>query len=290
MVAHGCTAIAAPRTEGRPQAAREHGPHDPRAPRPAPVALPLPRRVREGRRRAGTRRTARPVEPEAIIDEIEASGLRGRGGAGFPTGAQVAHVARTFDSDVPPRRSWSTPPRASPARSRTATILRHDPYRGARGRARSPRSAVGADHVIVATKASFAPEVAPAARRHRRDRRAAGWTDGVDLDVFEGPDEYLYGEETALLEVIDGRYPFPRIAPPYRRGVDEVVEHRRRRHGRSRPGRARRDGRTTSPTHRRRWSTTSRRSPTSPRIVRRGRRLVPRRTAPTSRRAPSSAR
>ena len=40
-----------------------------------------------------------------------------------------------------------------------------------------------------------------------------------------GPDEYLFGEETALLEVVDGRAPFPRIAPPYRRGVVELVEH-----------------------------------------------------------------
>jgi NADH:ubiquinone oxidoreductase subunit F (NADH-binding) len=52
-----------------------------------------------------------------------------------------------------------------------------------------------------------------------------GWVDGVELTVFEGPDEYLYGEETALLETLDGRYPFPRIAPPYRRGITEVVEH-----------------------------------------------------------------
>src|SRR5262249_22563713 len=36
---------------------------------------------------------------------------------------------------------------------------------------------------------------------------------------------YLLGEETGLLEVIDGRSPFPRIDPPYRRGVDEIVEH-----------------------------------------------------------------
>jgi NADH:ubiquinone oxidoreductase subunit F (NADH-binding) len=43
--------------------------------------------------------------------------------------------------------------------------------------------------------------------------------------VFEGPNEYLYGEETALLETIDGRWPLPRIAPPFRRGVVEVVEH-----------------------------------------------------------------
>ena len=53
--------------------------------------------------------------------------------------------------------------------------------------------------------------------------RRAGWADGIRFEVFQGPHEYLYGEETALLETIDGRYPLPRIAPPYRRGVDEVV-------------------------------------------------------------------
>ena len=52
----------------------------------------------------------------------------------------------------------------------------------------------------------------------------AGWAAGIAFDIVEGPNEYLFGEETALLEVIDGRYPFPRLAPPYRRGVDEVVE------------------------------------------------------------------
>src|SRR5262249_7770690 len=51
-----------------------------------------------------------------------------------------------------------------------------------------------------------------------------GWTRDVPVTVFAGPSEYLYGEETALLEAIDGRPPFPRIAPPYREGVDEVLD------------------------------------------------------------------
>jgi NADH:ubiquinone oxidoreductase subunit F (NADH-binding) len=46
----------------------------------------------------------------------------------------------------------------------------------------------------------------------------------VPVTLFTGPGEYLYGEETALLEAIDGRPPFPRIAPPYREGVDEVFD------------------------------------------------------------------
>src|SRR5207302_9530937 len=70
-------------------------------------------------------------------------------------------------------------------------------------------------------KASFTEEAhalgAAIAEMHR-----AGWTEGLAVQVFEGPGEYLYGEETALLEVLDGRHPFPRVAPPYRHGVDEV--------------------------------------------------------------------
>jgi NADH-quinone oxidoreductase subunit F len=55
--------------------------------------------------------------------------------------------------------------------------------------------------------------------------RAAGLLGDLDVAIVDGPHEYLFGEETALLEVIDGRAPLPRIAPPYRRGVVEVVEH-----------------------------------------------------------------
>jgi NADH:ubiquinone oxidoreductase subunit F (NADH-binding) len=53
----------------------------------------------------------------------------------------------------------------------------------------------------------------------------ASWNPGFEFVVVEGPREYLYGEETALLEVIDGRPPFPRIAPPWRRGLVDVVEN-----------------------------------------------------------------
>src|ERR671922_292700 len=47
---------------------------------------------------------------------------------------------------------------------------------------------------------------------------AAGMAGDLTVDVIGGPDEYLFGEETGLLEVVDGRAPLPRIAPPYRRG------------------------------------------------------------------------
>ena len=56
------------------------------------------------------------------------------------------------------------------------------------------------------------------------EMQSSGFAPDVKIDVVEGPPEYLLGEETALLETIDGRYPFPRIAPPFRRGADELVE------------------------------------------------------------------
>ena len=71
---------------------------------------------------------ARAVEPEAIIDEIEASGLRGRGGAGFPTGAQVAHASPASPPSPAPRRSSSTRAEGEPGTFKDRTILRRNPY------------------------------------------------------------------------------------------------------------------------------------------------------------------
>jgi NADH-quinone oxidoreductase subunit F len=98
-------------------------------------------------------------------------------------------------------------------------LLRRNPYRVIEG-ALIAAEALDADPVVIAVKASFEREV------HRLNLALdeiakAGWTDR-QLVLFEGPSEYLYGEETALLEVVDGREPFPRIAPPFRHGVDDV--------------------------------------------------------------------
>ena len=109
-----------------------------------------------------------------------------------------------------------------PGSFKDRTILQRDPYRVIEG-ALIAAHAVGADSVIIATKASFIG-VVDRLQRAVAEADAEGWTAGVPVTVFAGPDEYLYGEETALLEVIDGRPPFPRIAPPYREGVDEVFD------------------------------------------------------------------
>ena len=153
------------------------------------------------------------------LDEVEASGLRGRGGAGFPTGRKWRTVAANRSSAIPTTVVVNGA-EGEPGSFKDRAILRANPYRVLEG-ALIAAGAVGADSIVVAVKRSFRAEVERLAAAID-EVRAAGWSEGVDLLVVEGPAEYLYGEETALLEVIDGREPFPRVAPPYRRGVDEV--------------------------------------------------------------------
>ena len=167
-------------------------------------------------------RTPARSSAEAIIDEIEASGLRGRGGAGFPTGRKWRSVAG-FASDVLATTVVVNAAEGEPGTFKDRTILRLNPYEVIEGALIAARALDASDdrhrHQGVVRAGDR-----PAPRRPSPRWTEAGWTDDVDVSVFEGPEEYLYGEETALLEAIDGRPPFPRIAPPYRRGVVEVVE------------------------------------------------------------------
>jgi NADH-quinone oxidoreductase subunit F len=164
---------------------------------------------------------ARKVEPEAVIIEIEEAGLRGRGGAGFPTGRKWRSIAAQA-SEVLATTVVVNAAEGEPGTMKDRELLRRNPYLVLEG-ALIAAHAVGADQIVVATKSSFTDIVARL-RGAVAEVEAAGWCDGVAIEVLEGPAEYLFGEETALLEVVDGRPPFPRIAPPWRRGVDEVVE------------------------------------------------------------------
>jgi len=164
---------------------------------------------------------ARRMGPEALLATVDASGLRGRGGAGFPTATKWRTVLeyRTDDLSTPVVVNGAE---GEPGTFKDRTILRHNPYQLVEG-ALIAASAVGADWVIFGLKASFEKELT-GLRRAIDEITTAGWADGITIDVKEGPASYLYGEETALLEVIDGREPFPRVAPPWRHGVDEGAD------------------------------------------------------------------
>lgn len=161
------------------------------------------------------------MQPDELIAVVDASGLRGRGGAGFPTGVKWRTVR---DNRSASQRTSVVVNGAEgePGTFKDRALLRMNPYEVLEGALIAAR-AVDADQVIFGLKASFGPEL-QRLRLAIEEARRAGWTAGVEVVVFEGPNEYLYGEETALLESIDGRYPFPRLAPPFRRGVRETVE------------------------------------------------------------------
>jgi NADH-quinone oxidoreductase subunit F len=152
-----------------------------------------------------------------VIDLLVDAGLRGRGGAGFPTGVKWATIAATA-TDRPPSVVVNAA-EGEPSTFKDRQLIRTNPYKVLEG-ALIAAHAVGARRVVVAIKSSFQRERARLSEAVAA-LDAAGWTADVEVEVVAGPTEYLFGEETALLEVVSGRGPFPRVAPPYRRGVEE---------------------------------------------------------------------
>lgn len=163
---------------------------------------------------------ARSVEPAAVISAIADSGLRGRGGAGFPTGTKWETVAaNAASSDFAPTVVVNAA-EGEPGTFGDRTLIRRNPYRVLEG-ALIAAHAIGAGAVIVVTKDRFREEL-DLLTSAAGDLVSSELAGGVDIEVVAGPSHYLLGEETGLLEAAAGRPPFPRLAPPYRHGTVEV--------------------------------------------------------------------
>jgi NADH:ubiquinone oxidoreductase subunit F (NADH-binding) len=163
-------------------------------------------------------RAARALGPEAAIEEITASGVRGRGGAGFPTGAKWASV-RAATGGV--HYAVANGAEGEPATFKDRTLMRRDPYRIVEGLAVSA-FCVDARAAYIGVKRSFTAE-ADNLRRAAVELGDAGILGDLAVSIVEGPDEYLFGEEKALLEVIEGREPLPRLLPPWQHGLFATV-------------------------------------------------------------------
>ncbi len=163
-------------------------------------------------------RAARTLGPEATIEEITASGLRGRGGAGFPTGAKWASVRAAGGGT---HYAVANGAEGEPATFKDRTLMRADPYRIVEGLAIAA-FCVDAPAAYIGVKRSFGVEAANL-RRAAVELGDAGLLGELSISIVEGPDEYLFGEEKALLEVIEGRDPLPRILPPWQHGLWATV-------------------------------------------------------------------
>jgi len=157
---------------------------------------------------------ARRFGAQGTLEEIIASGLRGRGGGGFPTGSKWESI-RNARGGL--HYIVANGAEGEPATFKDRSLMRLDPFRIIEGAAIAAL-AVGAESVFIATKASFTREV-DCLRTALLEFTDTGLLDGVAFTLVEGPDDYLFGEEKALLEVIEGRDALPRALPPWQHGL-----------------------------------------------------------------------
>ena len=163
-------------------------------------------------------RAALASEADAVIAGLEASGLRGMGGAGFPTGRKWSLVAA---ETAHPKHVICNADESEPGTFKDREILHDLPHLVIEGMLLAAWC-VGAERGTIFIRHEYAPE------RHRLEHaiaeaRAAGalgkglFGSGFDFDlqVFVSPGGYILGEETALLECIEDRRGEPRNKPPF---------------------------------------------------------------------------
>jgi NADH-quinone oxidoreductase subunit F len=155
----------------------------------------------------------------AIIDEMKASGLRGRGGAGFPTGLKWSFMPK--ESDGRPAYLVINADESEPGTCKDRDILRHEPHKLVEG-ALIASFAMGAHACYIYVRGEYYNEIghlqaavdeAYADGLLGRDACGSGWD--FDLFVHRGAGAYICGEESALLESLEGKKGMPRMKPPF---------------------------------------------------------------------------
>ncbi len=158
------------------------------------------------------------MEPEHVIDEVKAAGLRGRGGAGFPTGDKWATCQAARG-----RRKYviCNADEGDPGAFMDRAILESDPHSVIEGMAIAAH-AVGARRGYIYVRAEYplaVERVAQALKQARGlgliGRHILGSDFSFDLDVFQGSGAFVCGEETALIASLEGRPGMPRHRPPF---------------------------------------------------------------------------
>ena len=158
-----------------------------------------------------------------IIDEIKASGLRGRGGAGFPTGLKWSFMPK--ESDGRPSYLVINADESEPGTCKDREIMRHDPHTLIEG-CLMAAFAMGANSGYIYIRGEFireretlqnAIDEAYEAGFLGNNAAQSGWD--FDLYLHHGAGAYICGEETALLESLEGKKGMPRMKPPFPAGA-----------------------------------------------------------------------
>jgi NADH-quinone oxidoreductase subunit F len=166
---------------------------------------------------------------DAIIEEMKASGLRGRGGAGFPTGMKWSFMPKQPPNDQAgnPKPSFLVinADESEPGSCKDREILRHDPHKLIEG-ALVAGFAMGARAAYIYIRGEYIREAETmfAAVQEAYDAGLIGKNacgSGYDYDVFvhRGAGAYICGEETAMIESLEGKKGQPRLKPPFPAGA-----------------------------------------------------------------------
>lgn len=156
--------------------------------------------------------------PEEVIEEVSAAGLKGRGGAAFPTGKKLEMVRNNLEKE---RYVICNGDEGEPGTFKDRFIMTNIPFQLLEGMVIAAY-AVGATKGYIYIRHEY-PEAQETIRRGILAARAANFLGenilgsgfSFDLEIFSGAGSYLCGEETALLSSMEGKKGRPRLKPPY---------------------------------------------------------------------------
>ena len=168
-------------------------------------------------------RKALTLPPAALVDEVKKSNLRGRGGAGFPTGLKWTFIPKEARDGLPGRQRRRV---ASPAPARTASCWPTIRTCLLEGMVDRRRYALGCKHAYIYIRGEMMREAqilqaaideAYAGGYLGKDHPppAAPGTFKLDITLHRGAGAYICGEETALLNSLEGKRGWPRLKPPF---------------------------------------------------------------------------
>jgi NADH-quinone oxidoreductase subunit F len=157
-----------------------------------------------------------------IVDQVKQSGLRGRGGAGFPTGLKWSFMPKTSDR---PTYLVVNADESEPGTCKDRDILRYDPHKLVEG-CLLASVGMGAGACYIYIRGEFYNEavhlqtaIEEAYEAGLIGKNACGSGYDFELYLHRGAGAYICGEETALLESLEGRKGMPRLKPPFPAGV-----------------------------------------------------------------------
>src|SRR6266436_8016967 len=167
---------------------------------------------------ASVEKALKTMSPDEIVEEVKKSGLRGRGGAGFPTGMKWSFLAKP---EGVPRYLVCNADESEPGTFKDRYLMEFLPHLLIEGMITSSY-ALGSNRSYIYIRGEYA-WIVDILEQAIAEAKNNGWLgknilgSGFDLEIYvhRGAGAYICGEETGLIESLEGKRPYPRIKPPY---------------------------------------------------------------------------